>query len=98
MEAVERTVHNVYGIWETEYSVEYYLEDLEGGYALKEDATEKGSSLIGKTVAAEQKSFDGFALNEEAADTKTEGTVEVGLVLKLFYDRNTHTVTGDCHI
>jgi len=77
-----------------EYSVSYYLEQLDGSYALRETVT--GNASIGDTITAEEKSYTGFTLNEDHADTlaSTEFTVEGGSsALKLYYARNRYTIT-----
>lgn len=68
----------------TEYKVEHYLPDGEGGYTLSESVTL--SAKIGENVVAVQKEYAGYALNEEANNV-TSGVVLAGgaLTLKLYY-------------
>lgn len=52
-------------------------------------------------MTAEEKEFDGFTLNADAEGTVASGTIagDGSTTLKLYYDRNTHSViykvTGD---
>ena len=87
----------LYAQWEakndTPYTVEHYLENLDGSYAL--DTTEPLKGTTDKTVTAAAKSYDNFTY-----DSTVPGTVDFGniagdgsLVLKLFYTRNTYDYT-----
>lgn len=85
---------------DTAYTVEYYQQNLEDdGYALV--STEDKAGTTGASVTAEQKEFDGFTLNADAEGTVASGTIagDGSTTLKLYYDRNTHSViykvTGD---
>ena len=85
---------------DTAYTVEYYQQNLEDdGYALV--STEDKAGTTGASVTAEQKEFDGFALNAGAEGTVASGTIagDGSTTLKLYYDRNIHSViykvTGD---
>ncbi len=85
---------------DTAYTVEYYQQNLEDdGYALV--STEDKAGTTGASVTAEEKEFDGFTLNADAEGTVPSGTIagDGSTTLKLYYDRNTHSViykvTGD---
>lgn len=83
-------------LWEKKgisYTVEYYLEGLDGGFTCNPVVL---TGEIGEAYTAEVKDFPGFTHTPEA-----EGTVSTGrivsendtLVLKLYYTRNSYTVT-----
>ena len=92
--AVEPKVVKLYAKYSTSYKVEHYAENLTGGYELMEDETEVvEDAVIGTKVSADAKSFEGFSFNENAEGSKAEGNVNVGLTLKLYYDRNSYEVT-----
>jgi uncharacterized repeat protein (TIGR02543 family) len=78
----------------TAYSVQYYQQDLSGGgYTLHE--TESLSGTTGATATAVAKSYTGFAENTGHASRVASGTIagDGSLVLKLYYDRSTYTVS-----
>ena len=78
----------------TPYKVEYYLESLtDGVYDLNAAASYSASATTGSSVEASVKTFPGFTYN--AAASTVTGTVapDGSLVLKLYYDRNTYSVT-----
>ena len=79
------------------YTVEHYKQNLAGdGYELAEtEASLTGTT--GQTATAQPKSYDGFTLNEGAEGTVASGVIagDGTLVLKLYYDRNSYTVTYD---
>lgn len=76
------------------YTVEHYLEDLDGnGYTLEE--TENKTGTTGESVTAQSKTYEGFTFDEDNANNVLNGTVAAdgSLVLKLYYTRNSYTVT-----
>ena len=79
---------------DTPYIVEHYLEDLtENSYTLA-----KTDNLTGTTdteVEATAKEYEGFTFDNTIEGTKTSGTIagDGGLVLKLYYKRNSYNVT-----
>ncbi len=80
----------------TLYKVEYYLENLEGdGYDLEEEAGYTGEGVTNSTATAINKTFAGFEFDANNANNKLSGTIagDGSLVLKLYYKRNTYTVT-----
>lgn len=80
----------------TAYKVEHYRQDVSGdGYTLFE--TEKLTGTTGASVTATAKSYEHFSLNNSAADAVPTGEIvaDGSLVLKLYYDRETFTVTYD---
>ena len=89
--------HTLYAHWEarkdTKYTVEHYQEKLDGTYELKE--TEKLTGTTDTTVNAVAKEYDHFTYDETVKGTKASGTVtgDGKLVLKLYYIRNSYTVT-----
>ena len=78
----------------TRYMVKYYLENLDGaGYTCTEQITNRGKT--NDSVSAEEKTYDGFTLDKTIHGTKDSGTIvaDGSLVLKLYYTRNSYTVT-----
>ena len=73
---------------------QYYLEQLDGSYALEKDV-EGEVYAPGTELKAEQIEYTGFTCNPDAEGTVSKGTVTglESLVLKLYYVRNVHEVT-----
>ena len=88
---------NLYAKWEartdTPYTVEHYLENLDGSYAL--DTTEPLKGTTDTTVTAAAKSYDNFTYDSTVPGTVASGNIagDGSLVLKLFYTRNTYDYT-----
>lgn len=88
---------NLVANWEartdTPYTVEHYLENLDGNYAL--DTTEHLKGTTDTTVTAAAKSYDNFTYDSTVPDTVASGNIagDGSLVLKLFYTRNTYDYT-----
>lgn len=81
---------------DTPYKVEHYQQNTEDDdYTLKE--TENNTGTTNTAVTASAKPYLGFAENVSHADRITSGNIagDGTLVLKLFYDRDIHTVTYD---
>ena len=84
---------------DTAYTVEYYLENLTGdGFTKDEDATETKYGTTGTTAKlteSDYKTFEGFTFDADNESNVTEGTIagDGSLVLKLYYVRETYTVT-----
>ena len=78
---------------DTPYTVEHYLENLDGSYAL--DTTEPLKGTTDTTVTAAAKSYDNFTYDSTVLDTVASGNIagDGSLVLKLFYTRNTYDYT-----
>ena len=78
---------------DTPYTVEHYLENLDGSYAL--DTTEPLKGTTDTTVTAAVKSYDNFTYDSTVPDTVAFGNIagDGSLVLKLFYTRNTYDYT-----
>ena len=90
----------LYAKWDastgTAYKVEHYRQDVTGsGYTLFETDTLTGTT--GDTVTATPKTYTGFTENTSRDDRVVSGPVAAdgSLVLKLYYDRDTFTVTFD---
>ena len=78
----------------TAYTVEHYQENLAGdGYTLAD--TENLTGTTGETATATSKTFEGFTFDADNANNVTRGTIAAdgSLVLKLYYTRNSYTVT-----
>ena len=88
---------NLVANWEartdTPYTVEHYLENFDGNYAL--DTTEHLKGTTDTTVTAAAKSYDNFTYDSTVPDTVASGNIAAdgSLVLKLFYTRNTYDYT-----
>lgn len=81
---------------DTAYKVEYYQQNIDDDeYTLKE--TENNSGTTDTLATAIVKTYIGFTENVSHADRITSGNIagDGTLILKLFYDRDTHTVTYD---
>ena len=78
---------------DTPYTVEHYLENLDGSYAL--DTTEHLKGTTDTTVTAAAKSYDNFTYDSTVPGTVASGNIagDGSLVLKLFYTRNTYDYT-----
>ncbi|MED9822360.1 MAG: Cna B-type domain-containing protein, partial [Christensenellales bacterium] len=85
------------------YRVEYYQENLNGGYDLLPNETvtyteETSRWYLGETAeaqTADYKTFTGFTRNDSHKDAVTKVILreDQDNVLKLYYDRNSYTVT-----
>ncbi len=88
---------DLYAQWEpqnsTPYTVEHYFEKIESGrYEVVRDA---GKGVTDATVTATPLGNTGFTFDAENENNVTSGTViaDGSLVLKLYYTRNSYTVT-----
>jgi len=76
------------------YTVKYYLQDLDGaGYT---EVTDDGYTLTGTTgayVTAATKEYTGFSFNTSKSTWNGHIKGDGSLVLELYYDRNSYTVT-----
>ena len=79
----------------TAYKVEHYQQNLNGTYTLAE--TENLTGATDSTVNASVKQYEGFTHNPNATGTLLESTIAANgsTVLKVYYDRNTYTVSYD---
>lgn len=80
---------------EIAYMVEHYQAELDGSYPFTPSETENLSSSTGAMVTATDKNYVGFTYDSTASGTVSSGTVtaDASLVLKLYYTRNSYTVT-----
>ena len=81
---------------EGSYTVEHYTENLDGeGYTLATSTA--GDTPAGETATAEATDLEGFTFDETNENNVTTGTVteDGSLVLKLYYFRNSYTLTWD---
>lgn len=78
---------------DTAYKVVHYQEQLDGAFVLHE--TEELTGTTGQEVTAQPKTYEGFTVDYDVTGTVKEGTIagDGSLVLKLYYVRNTYTVT-----
>ncbi len=80
----------------TAYTVEHYQQDVSGdGYSKVTADTQNLQGTTGETATATAKSYTGFSENTTHTDRVASGTIagDGSLVLKLYYDRNTFTVS-----
>ena len=80
---------------DTPYKVEYYLEALNGSYAIAAEETQTLTGTTDATVQAQPKSIEHYTFDENKAGNVTSGTVAAdgSLILKLYYTRNLYTIT-----
>ena len=92
----------LYAVWvegePVNYTVEHYLQtkDLSSYEKLEKDSNTL-QNVAGKEVTVKSESIDGFTFYEEHPENITSGIVaeDGSLVLKLYYTRNSYTVTFD---
>ena len=78
------------------YKVEHYKQNVEGTFPATADETEENlTGSTGTTATATPKTYPGFTCDESVDGTIKSGTIKANgsLVLKLYYTRNTYTVT-----
>ncbi|ODM27059.1 hypothetical protein A7W90_13035 [Clostridium sp. Bc-iso-3] len=77
------------------YTVEYYMEKLDGTYPSMPDDTDHLKGMTGAVVNANAKGYTGFTYDPNVSGTVSSGIVaeDGSLVLKLFYKRNSYNVT-----
>lgn len=75
------------------YKVEHYKETLDGKYELAD--TDELNGLSGSTVEATARTYEGFTEDEHNINRVATGTIQKdgSLVLKLYYNRNSYTLT-----
>lgn len=79
----------------TAYKVEYYLENLAGdGYDMQEETF---AGVTGSTVTANAKEISGFTFDSDDTQNVLSGDIagDGSLSLKLYYTRNSYTLTLD---
>lgn len=71
----------------TTYTVEHYVEQEDGSFALKNDATDACDALIAAKASAERKVFEDYVYDADNVNNMTSGTVYANgkLTLKLYY-------------
>ena len=77
----------------TAYKVEYYLQDLESEYNYSLHETENLTGTTDTTANAEIKSFAHFTFNADISETQGNIAPDGSLVLKVYYTRDSYTVT-----
>ena len=79
----------------TGYTVEHYQQNLDGTYPENASETEPLTGTTGQKVTATAKSYPGFTFDSSVDGTLQEDIVAAdgSLVLKLYYTRNSYTVT-----
>lgn len=78
------------------YKVEHYKEKVDGTFPATADETEENlTGSTGTTATATPKTYPGFACDESVEGTIKSGIIAAdgSLVLKLYYTRNSYTVT-----
>ncbi len=77
------------------YEVEYYHQNItDDNYTLADSYT-IGDKVVGTTVTATIKTFKGFTYNAVISDATGDVLANDALILKVYYDRNTVTVSFD---
>ncbi|MBE5745994.1 MAG: BspA family leucine-rich repeat surface protein [Clostridiales bacterium] len=78
---------------DTQYTVIHYQENLSGNYEVKE--TEILTGTTDSEIFASVKTYTGFTFDEDNENNIKSGTIlaDNSLVLKLYYSRNTYTIT-----
>jgi uncharacterized repeat protein (TIGR02543 family) len=81
------------------YTMEYYLQDLNGNTYTKHTVTTNGSAEINTVLAfgkSDAISINGFTFIENAAENVLSATLtQDGFVFKFYYSRNKYTLTVD---
>ena len=77
------------------YTMEYYLENVDGTYTKVEEDTKIEEGIIGNVVEIEEKQYTDYELNVDNSNGKLSGEVleDGSLVLKAYYDRKSYSVT-----
>lgn len=80
---------------DTPYRVEHYREGLDGKYVLDSEDIEQKEGKTGTLAAAVPNSYEGFTYDPDAEDAVQTGVIraEEELVLRLYYKRNSYTVS-----
>lgn len=74
-----------------DYKIEYYQEKVDGNYELADTVTKSGT--VGETVETTAKVYLGFSYQSELSTASGTVTEDGKLVLKLYYKRNSYTIT-----
>ncbi|MBR3354180.1 MAG: hypothetical protein IKG47_02290 [Oscillospiraceae bacterium] len=92
-ERVERTVRKVYARFITDYTVEHYIEELDGSFTVKD--TESFTGIADTEAAANAKEYEGFTFDSSAEGTAVSGIIagDGSLTLRLYYTRNSYKVS-----
>ena len=78
------------------YKVEYYLENVEDdGYTILDSETENLVGTTDTTANAQIKTFEHFTYNESASIVSGNINGDGSQVLKVYYTRNTYTVSSN---
>lgn len=77
------------------YTVQHYQQNLDGTYPENASESETLTGPTGQEVTATAKGYTGFTFDSSVAGTLQKGTIAAdgSLVLKLYYTRNSYTVT-----
>lgn len=86
--------------WFVTYSVEYWLQKMDSSeYELATELSGSNFGELGSTVTAEIKTIEGFTLDTSNASTVTGAQLtQAGVVLKLYYKRNTVTISFNANL
>ena len=92
----------LYAVWvegePVNYAVEHYLQTKDlSSYEKSEKNSNTLQNVAGKEVTAQPESIDGFTFDKTNPENITSGIVaeDGSLILKLYYTRNSYTVTFD---
>ena len=81
---------------DTKYTVEHYFQNLnDSDFTIDTARTQNLTGKTGTQVTATALSVDGFTFDDKVTGTKASGEIagDGSLVLKLYYTRNSYTVT-----
>ncbi|WP_322746762.1 doubled motif LPXTG anchor domain-containing protein, partial [Enterocloster citroniae] len=77
---------------DTAYTVEHYLENIDGTYPATPEATDTLSGMTGTTATYAEKAYAGFTYNASLTTPEDKTIIGDGsLVIRLYYTRNTDT-------
>ncbi|MBN2879300.1 MAG: tandem-95 repeat protein, partial [Clostridia bacterium] len=80
----------------TAYTVEHYQEDVSGStYTIVAADTENLTGTTGATATATAKTYTGFTYNAGMGNPSDTILADGSLVLKVYYDRNSHSLGYD---
>ena len=77
------------------YTMEYYLEGVDGEFTKVDEDTKTVEGIIGETVEIESKLYTDYELDVDNSSAKMQGAVleDDSLVLKAYYTRKEYTYT-----
>ncbi len=79
----------------TKFKIEHYLQNLDGTYPGTATESYEDQGTTDTLAAATPNQYEGFTFDADHTDNKLSGTIagDGSLVLKLYYERNSYTVS-----